>query len=57
VSETIAAALFLLSKKRQAEEIVDRLDPDELKLVVEVVEQLRRSVRSSAVRARRISSA
>jgi hypothetical protein len=38
VSETIAAALFLLSKKREAEEVVDKLKPDELKLVVEVVE-------------------
>jgi hypothetical protein len=38
VSETVAAALFLLSKKRRAEEVVDRLEPDELKLVVEVVE-------------------
>jgi hypothetical protein len=38
VSETTAAALFLLSKKRKAEEVVDRLKPDELKVVVEVVE-------------------
>jgi hypothetical protein len=38
VSETIAAALFLLSKDRKAEEVVVRLKPDELKVVVEVVE-------------------
>jgi hypothetical protein len=38
VPETAAAALFLLSKKRKAEEVVDRLEPDELKVVVEVVE-------------------
>jgi hypothetical protein len=38
VPETIAAALFLLSKKRKAEVVVDRLEPDELKVVVEVVE-------------------
>jgi len=38
VSETVAAALLLLSKKRKAEEVVDRLEPDELKVVVEVVE-------------------
>jgi hypothetical protein len=40
VSETVAAALFLLSKKRKAEEVVDRLKPDQLKVVVEVVENL-----------------
>ncbi len=29
VSETVAAALLLLSKKRKADEIVNRLEPDE----------------------------
>ena len=38
VSETITAALFLLSKERKAEELMDRLKPDELKVVVEVVQ-------------------
>ncbi len=34
-----AAALFLLSEKRKADEVVDKLKPSELELVIEVVQQ------------------
>ncbi len=37
VSETIAAALYLLSENRKADEIVDKLTPGELKQVIDVV--------------------
>jgi hypothetical protein len=37
VSETIAAALCLLSEKRKAEEVVDKLAPGELEQVIAVV--------------------
>ena len=39
VSETVTAALFLLSEKRKADEVVVKLKPNELELVIEVVQQ------------------
>ena len=35
--ETIAAALYLLSENRKAEEVVGKLTPGELKRIIEVV--------------------
>ncbi len=38
LSETVTAALFLLSEKRKADELVDKLKPNEFELVIEVVQ-------------------
>jgi hypothetical protein len=37
VSETVVAALDLLSEERKAEEVVGKLTPGELKRIIEVV--------------------
>ena len=37
VSETIAAALYLLSENRKAEEVVGKLNPSELEQVIDVI--------------------
>ncbi len=38
MSETITAALSLLAEKRKADEVVGKLKPNELELVIEVVQ-------------------
>jgi hypothetical protein len=39
VSETIAAALYLLSENRKAEAVVGKLNPSELEQVIDVIGQ------------------
>ena len=41
VSETIAAALYLLSENRKAEAVVGKLNPSELEQVIDVIGQQR----------------
>ena len=37
VSETIAAAVYLLSENRKAEEVVGKLDPSEIEQVIDII--------------------
>jgi hypothetical protein len=37
VSETIAAAVYLLAENRKAEEVVDKLKPSEMERVIDII--------------------
>jgi len=39
MSETVAAALYLISKRRKADEVVAKLTPSEMERFIEIVQQ------------------
>ena len=47
MSETIAAALCLVSRNRKADEVVVKLTPDEVERVIDIVQHLEASGRRS----------